>query len=430
MSTVPSMSHPKQLYAESKDKLSQRIQQNINAIASVCREIHRGSKSEEVLADSAKNTLALEPFIESTSQGVEKLSAFATHLAFQVESIENSVQQFESVLELAEAVRGIEPKEESKWHSAPWNVCRYVFLMKTPELNDLFVTVGFNVVAVEKYIEEKEITFPGGRKQGSEKAKKDNLSDIPGPDSFLTSRKRNQRILSRLTYSISDPITSFKLSQSRNAKKYDIIAVRPTSLTGLQSACQTIDVDIIQLRIPCEFKWPRKMLLTAIRRGIAFELLYSPMLMESSKCKLTISVAHTLFTLTKSKNLILSSGAINGMQLRGPLDVCNLAELLGFSEHESRKCVTDNCRAVLLKALGRKTVKGVALVSPVTPEVSVIDDTPDSASTKNIQSSAAPRSVMKRRRTQSPHRKNTGDLSGDTFGVPKYKLSSMLLTIP
>jgi hypothetical protein len=38
----------KQLYAESKQKLSDRIQQNINVLGSLCREINRGSKSQEV----------------------------------------------------------------------------------------------------------------------------------------------------------------------------------------------------------------------------------------------------------------------------------------------------------------------------------------------------------------------------------------------
>lgn len=40
------------LYAESKQRLSDRIQSNVNAVGSIARQIVRGSKSSEVRCDA------------------------------------------------------------------------------------------------------------------------------------------------------------------------------------------------------------------------------------------------------------------------------------------------------------------------------------------------------------------------------------------
>lgn len=147
-------------------------------------------------------------------------------------------------------------------------------------------------------------------------------------------------------------------SQSKNAKKYDLLSIHPTSAVAFQSACQTQDVDIIQLRMPLDYRPARKMVRTAARRGVVFELLYSGMLWDRSLRKTTIAFAHELYTLSKLKvsslwafffsrqflplfcpgsffnesvknillvqNLIVSSGATKPLDLRGPFDVCNL----------------------------------------------------------------------------------------------------------
>jgi hypothetical protein len=96
-------------------------------------------------------------------------------------------------------------------------------------------------------------------------------------------------VMTRLTFSLSDTGNVYKLVQSKNAKKYDILSVYPTNLTALQCACQQLDIDIIQFRSSSSgnsasssggggedllTRVPRKMLLVAARRGVCLD--FSP----------------------------------------------------------------------------------------------------------------------------------------------------------
>lgn len=66
----------------------------------------------------------------------------------------------------------------------------------------------------------------------------------------------------------------------------------------------------------------------AVKRGVFFEIKYSPLIADSSCRKDIIKVAHNYFVKGKSKSIIISSGATNVFELRGPYDVANLWELL------------------------------------------------------------------------------------------------------
>jgi ribonuclease P/MRP protein subunit RPP1 len=50
---------------------------------------------------------------------------------------------------------------------------------------------------------------------------------------------------------------------------------------------------------------------------------------------------------TRGKNLIVSSGASNVNEVRGPNDVANLISfLLGLSKERAKAAISDNCRLV------------------------------------------------------------------------------------
>jgi len=68
----------------------------------------------------------------------------------------------------------------------------------------------------------------------------------------------------------------------------------------------------------------RKAYLIAVRRGMFFEIKYSPAIADSNNRKDMIKVAQNYCTKGKSRNIIFSSGAANEFQLRGPYDVANL----------------------------------------------------------------------------------------------------------
>ncbi|KAJ8317014.1 hypothetical protein KUTeg_004918 [Tegillarca granosa] len=62
----------------------------------------------------------------------------------------------------------------------------------------------------------------------------------------------------------------------------------------------------------------------ALERGIHFEIQYSPAIRDSSTRKNTISNALSLMSCCKGKNVILTSGCLKPIELRGPYDVANL----------------------------------------------------------------------------------------------------------
>lgn len=62
----------------------------------------------------------------------------------------------------------------------------------------------------------------------------------------------------------------------------------------------------------------------ALKRGQFFEIKYSPFINCSNLRKDIIKVTHNYHSKGKSKNLIISSGALDYFDLRGPYDVANL----------------------------------------------------------------------------------------------------------
>nr|BAE01531.1 unnamed protein product [Macaca fascicularis] len=97
----------------------------------------------------------------------------------------------------------------------------------------------------------------------------------------------------------------------------------------------------------------------AIDRGLAFELVYSPAIKDSTMRRYTISNALNLMQICKGKNVIISSAAERPLEIRGPYDVANLGLLFGLSESDAKAAVSTNCRAALLHGETRKTAFGI-----------------------------------------------------------------------
>lgn len=93
------------LFGESKIRLADKVQVNVNNIASVVRQIQRGSKSNEILMHSARNFALQEHAIENTDNNLKKLQLIATHLTYQQESIARSSNLMEEVKEQVQAMQ-------------------------------------------------------------------------------------------------------------------------------------------------------------------------------------------------------------------------------------------------------------------------------------------------------------------------------------
>lgn len=116
---------------------------------------------------------------------------------------------------------------------------------------------------------------------------------------------------------------------SDNLKKYDLLALIPKSPDAMQYACETFDTDIISFD-PTEsklVKFSRKLYNLAVDRNIHFEIMYAPAIYDQTNRKNIINRSHIYHAVGKSKNIIISSGAINSIQLRGPYDIINLYPL-------------------------------------------------------------------------------------------------------
>ncbi|XP_053979796.1 BLOC-1-related complex subunit 7 [Hylaeus anthracinus] len=93
------------LFVESKMRLADRVQVNVNNIASLARQIQRGSKSSEVLMHSAKNFAQQEHKLENAGTNLKLVDLIATHLDYQMESMSGSSLILEEVTEQVRAMQ-------------------------------------------------------------------------------------------------------------------------------------------------------------------------------------------------------------------------------------------------------------------------------------------------------------------------------------
>ncbi|XP_072377330.1 BLOC-1-related complex subunit 7 [Diabrotica undecimpunctata] len=87
------------LFSDSKMRLADRVQVNVNNISSLARQITRGSKSTEILMHSARNFAVQEQAMENSENNLKKLQILCVHLDHQHDAMIKSAQQLEEVKE-------------------------------------------------------------------------------------------------------------------------------------------------------------------------------------------------------------------------------------------------------------------------------------------------------------------------------------------
>ncbi|KAF1959127.1 ribonuclease P/MRP 30 subunit [Byssothecium circinans] len=182
---------------------------------------------------------------------------------------------------------------------------------------------------------------------------------IPNPLPFPTPARL--RILRRCNIFLTDSASNFRIPQLQ--QNYDLIAARPTDEKTLQSACQSLDIDIISIdltrKFEKHFKFP--MLGTAISRGIKIELCYGQAILGDAIAKRNvINNATQLIRVTRGRGLILSSEAKNVLAVRAPSDIINLASVWGLGTERGKDGLTKEARSVVEFArLKRQSFKGI-----------------------------------------------------------------------
>lgn len=103
--TSASSTSARSLFADSKMRLADRVQVNVNNIASLARQVVRGSKSSEILMHSARNFAMQEHSMENTESNFKKIQAICNQMDHQYNYILRSSQQIEEVKEQVRAMQ-------------------------------------------------------------------------------------------------------------------------------------------------------------------------------------------------------------------------------------------------------------------------------------------------------------------------------------
>lgn len=103
--TSASSTSARSLFADSKMRLADRVQVNVNNIASLARQVVRGSKSNEILMHSARNFAMQEHAMENTELNFKKIQSICNQMDHQYNYILRSAQQIEEVKEQVRAMQ-------------------------------------------------------------------------------------------------------------------------------------------------------------------------------------------------------------------------------------------------------------------------------------------------------------------------------------
>uniref|UniRef100_A0A3Q4IBN7 Ribonuclease P/MRP subunit p30 n=1 Tax=Neolamprologus brichardi TaxID=32507 RepID=A0A3Q4IBN7_NEOBR len=187
------------------------------------------------------------------------------------------------------------------------------------------------------------------------------LQEIPTPTPInelidqlpvVQGRSRPIRVLNRLTVVMSD--ASHFRPNAPEYRRFDLLAVQPTSEKLFHAACMVYDIDIICVpmteKLPFFFK--RAPINGAIDRGVVFEVSYSAAIRDSTMRRYTIANAVSLMESCKGKVALFLQ-----CFLYQRLDF--LALLFGLSDGDAKEAVSSTCRAALLHAETRRTASGI-----------------------------------------------------------------------
>lgn len=183
---------------------------------------------------------------------------------------------------------------------------------------------------------------------------------IPAKQSFPVPGKTT--LLRRCTLHVSDPSLNHRLPAL--ASTYDILALRPTTEKAFLAACTTltehslISLDLTQ-RFPFHFR--PKPFMTAINRGIRFEICYAQSTMGDATARRNfISGVLGILRATRGRGIVVSSEAGSILGARAPADVVNLLSVWGMGRERALEGLGVNPRAVVVnEGLKRSGFRGV-----------------------------------------------------------------------
>ncbi|KAL7685117.1 putative RNase P subunit p30, polymerase/histidinol phosphatase [Plasmopara halstedii] len=179
-------------------------------------------------------------------------------------------------------------------------------------------------------------------------------------DGKFSDDKELTRQRKRITLKLEEMSDAQKLMTSDVVKDYDVVAAEALTPKVFQYLCEQADIDLITFdvtnRLPFQLKRP--WITTAMKRGLYFEITYTPCLGDTAGRRYFFSNASNLVRLTNGKNLVLSSAAARDILLRSPYDVLNIGLLIGLKYGQALDAISTSCLAVLEHADKRRGILG------------------------------------------------------------------------
>lgn len=168
------------------------------------------------------------------------------------------------------------------------------------------------------------------------------------------------KLFTRVTLIVTDSSKLQGVAKLQN--HFDLFAIQPTTEKALQLTILNIECDLISLnlanRLPFFLKF--KAIGTGVAKGIKFEINYSQLITGSLGYSSDVSVnlikknwfnnVLQLIRSSRSRGLVVSSGAQNPLQVRNANDILILLKTLGLDSSKARSCILLNPEKALLSA--------------------------------------------------------------------------------
>lgn len=181
------------------------------------------------------------------------------------------------------------------------------------------------------------------------------------------------RLLSRINFEISTPDHIRCMRGGYYAeilKQFDLISLNPQNEKVFRMIMDgKINTDIVSFHLQNDFEYrlTNEIVSVGVKRGIYFEVCYSPMINSQTLRKYIIKNGRLLVSkIKRSKGVILSSGGECVMDFRSPTDVVNMADLFSIKGESCYDVVEANCqRAINHSLTRRKTFHGAVMVEKI-----------------------------------------------------------------
>ncbi|KAI8082755.1 RNase P subunit p30-domain-containing protein [Halteromyces radiatus] len=227
-----------------------------------------------------------------------------------------------------------------------------------------------------------------------------------GPQRFPTIQQ-----LTRVTVAVDDIKKNYQLVAANPLnQQIDILAVKPLTSDACKQACQVYEIDLISIDLCTTIGLPGYgAAQVAINRGIFFEICYSHAIRQPGKRALFFANVRKLIQHTRGHNLILSSGAIQALEIKRPSDIRMLALMFGMNPTQMEAAVGYNYQRLLRKAETRKNT----IASAISINEPYIQTTAESTSTSDASSSKG------KKRKNKPNNNNNNNKKQKKQKQPK-----------